>query len=124
MTTRSQSTAEPGVAAPRSSSSNWQSWASPIAVGVATFLVLLLSEPRLAIVWDEGFTLGRQQRVRLWFKAMLAPAAQAAAWHPQLDRELVPPDGVKPPAANEIDTRWKLLQPRVIEWFWPFAREE
>ena len=40
------------------------------AVGLATAVVMLATEPRLAIVWDEGYTLGREARLRDWFRAI------------------------------------------------------
>lgn len=93
-----------------------------IAVGVAA--VMLATEPRLAIVWDEGYTLGREARLRLWFRALADPPAFAARWHPPR-LELVQQVGAPPPRRDQIDTRSKLLfDPQVLAWFWPFAREE
>jgi 4-amino-4-deoxy-L-arabinose transferase-like glycosyltransferase len=86
---------------------------------------MILTEPKLAIVWDEGFTLGRESRIRDWFRAVANPKAFASTWVPPAPRaELVQQDGSKPPSRDEIDTRAKLFSPKVIAWFWPFAREE
>ena len=88
---------------------------------------MVATEPRMAIVWDEGFTLGREARVRLWLAALRDPAGFAARWTPpRPGTELVQPDQppVPPPRADEIDTTAKLLGPRALAWFWPFAREE
>jgi Dolichyl-phosphate-mannose-protein mannosyltransferase len=96
-----------------------------VGVAVATLALMLLTEPRLAIVWDEGFTLGREERVRQWLKATRDPSGFAATWRPQSPlEELVQPDGRVPPRPEDINTRAKLFDQRVIEWFWPFAREE
>ena len=38
--------------------------AGGLGVAVATLVLMVLTEPRLAIVWDEGYTLGREARVR------------------------------------------------------------
>ena len=93
-----------------------------IAVGVA--VVMLSTEPKLAIVWDEGYTLGREARLRLWFRALGDPTAFAARWQPPRI-ELVQQVGAPPPRRDQIDTRSKLLlDPQVLAWFWPFAREE
>ena len=98
-----------------------QAWG--LAVAGATLVLMLATEPRLAIVWDEGYTLGREKRVRLWFQAIRDPARFAATWSgPGLD--LVQPEGRWPPGPAEVDTRAKLLDPAVLAWFWPFAREE
>ena len=35
------------------------------------------------------------------------------------ERKLIPP-----PRRDELDTRAELFRPRVVAWFWPFAREE
>ena len=103
----------------------------PWTIRLATLALILLSvalimvtEPRLAIVWDEGYTLGREARLRLWFKALADPVRFAADWNPPTV-ELVQQVGTPPPRANQIDTRSKLLfDPNVLAWFWPFAREE
>jgi hypothetical protein len=90
-----------------------------------TLALMIATESRLAIVWDEGFTLGREQRVRMWLRAIRDPTAFAKTWKaPSLLEELVQPDGRPPPVAADLDSRGKLFDQRVIEWFWPFAREE
>jgi 4-amino-4-deoxy-L-arabinose transferase-like glycosyltransferase len=94
-----------------------------LAVAAVSLLLLVLTGPSLAIVWDEGYTLGREQRVRWWFEAMADPPAFAASWHGP-GRELVQPDRLPTPRADQIDTRAKLLDRDVIAWFWPFGREE
>lgn len=96
-------------------------------VGAATLAVMLATEPRLAIVWDEGYTLGREERVRLWLAALRDPEGFAARWVPPSPRtELVQQDipPLPPPRRDEIDTTAKLLGPRAMAYFWPFAREE
>jgi 4-amino-4-deoxy-L-arabinose transferase-like glycosyltransferase len=102
----------------------WSSRCGPLAVALATLALMALTEPRLAIVWDEGYTLGREARIRDWFKAVASPQAFAASWVPPSPPELVQPDGSKPPSRAQIDTRSKLFSPKVLAWFWPFAREE
>jgi 4-amino-4-deoxy-L-arabinose transferase-like glycosyltransferase len=95
-----------------------------VAVGLATAVLMLATEPSLAIVWDEGYTLGREARLREWFRALLDPPAFAARWSPPTE-ELLQPDLTPVPRASEVDTRRKLLfDRRVVTWFWPFAREE
>jgi 4-amino-4-deoxy-L-arabinose transferase-like glycosyltransferase len=101
-------------------------WGPGVLVTVATAALLLATEPWLAIVWDEGYTLGREQRLRLWFRALADPPRFAAAWQPPgPGAELVQQAGPPPPLPNQVDTRAKLLfDPAVLAWFWPFAREE
>ncbi|HEV3163088.1 MAG TPA: glycosyltransferase family 39 protein, partial [Isosphaeraceae bacterium] len=94
-----------------------------LAVAVATLVLMIETEPHLAMVWDEGYTLGREARIRAWFQALPDPASFAADWQPPRD-ELVQPDSVRPPLSTAIDTRTKLFDPLVLAWFWPFAREE
>lgn len=95
-----------------------------LLVGLATLAVMLLSEPYLAIVWDEGYTLGRENRLRLWFQALHDPEGFAATWTPPAI-ELVQQQGLAPPRPDQLNTRAKLLfDPGVVSWFWPFAREE
>ncbi len=95
-----------------------------LLVGLATLAVMLLSEPHLAIVWDEGYTLGRENRLRAWFQALRDPESFAATWTPPTI-ELVQQQGAEAPRPDQINTRGKLLfDPRVVAWFWPFAREE
>lgn len=97
-----------------------------LGTSLATAILLLATEPRMAIVWDEGFTLGREERLRCWFRAMGNPATFAAEWRrPRPGEELLMPDGTTPPRHRQVGTRSKLLwDPPVVEWFWPFAREE
>ena len=85
--------------------------------------IMVLTEPYLAIVWDEGYSLGREARLRDWFRALRDPTAFAASWRPPQE-ELVPPNKFQPPRPDELDTRGKLLSPTALDWFWPFAREE
>jgi hypothetical protein len=100
-------------------------WVAPLgglAVAIGTLALMFATEPRLSIVWDEGYTLGREARVRAWFWALDDPAGFAAAWQPPLN-ELVA-DKLRPPSGAEIDSLAKLLDAPVLAWFWPFAREE
>ncbi|MDG3004227.1 glycosyltransferase family 39 protein [Paludisphaera mucosa] len=95
-----------------------------LLVGLATLAVMLATEPRLAIVWDEGYSLGREARLRTWFRALRDPQAFAATWTPPVE-EYVQQQGAGPPRPDQVDTRTKLLfDPAVLAWFWPFAREE
>jgi 4-amino-4-deoxy-L-arabinose transferase-like glycosyltransferase len=95
-----------------------------LAVAAAMAVLMLATEPRLAIVWDEGYTLGREDRLRLWAQALADPPAFAARWRSPAE-ELVQRSGAPPPRPDQIDTRGKLLfDPQVLAWFWPFAREE
>jgi hypothetical protein len=97
-----------------------------VGVSLTTAIVMLATEPYLAIAWDEGYTLGREARLRDWFSALRDPAAFAPTWHPlPVDQELVQGRKTPPPSSGQLDTRWKLLtDPDVLAWFWPFAREE
>ena len=47
-------------------------------MAAGTLAVMLASEPFMAISWDEGYTLGREERLRLWFQAVQNPADFAA----------------------------------------------
>src|SRR5271166_57162 len=92
-----------------------------------TLSVMLITEPRLAIHWDEGYTLGREEALRDWFRAFRDPPRFAADWTPRSpDEELVQrPPVTRPPRREQLDSRRKLLMDRdVLAWFWPFAREE
>jgi 4-amino-4-deoxy-L-arabinose transferase-like glycosyltransferase len=80
----------------------------------------------MAIVWDEGYTLGREARIRAWLRALASPRQFAQAWQPpgRLE-EMVPGPRTPPPALQQLASRRRLLvDPGVVEWFWPFAREE
>jgi 4-amino-4-deoxy-L-arabinose transferase-like glycosyltransferase len=102
-------------------------WTIPLgalAIAVASLVVMFATEPRLSIVWDEGYSLGREARLRLWIHALENPRDFAAHWVPPAE-ELVQQQGAPPPRRDQIDTRGKLLfDPAVLAWFWPFAREE
>jgi len=91
---------------------------------LVTLALMLATQPFLQIGWDEGYTLGREARIRLWFRALADPAAFSATWVPPRE-ELVQQEGAYPPRPDQVDSRWKLLfDPKVVAWFWPFAREE
>jgi hypothetical protein len=96
------------------------------AVGLATAVLMLATEPSLAITWDEGYTLGREARVRDWFRGLRDPVRFAQTWRPlPRQEELVQVDRTSPPRPEQLDSRWKLLTDhQVLAWFWPFAREE
>ncbi|MDR3637673.1 MAG: glycosyltransferase family 39 protein [Isosphaeraceae bacterium] len=104
----------------------WTLRAAGLAIAALTAALMLATEPRLAIVWDEGYTLGREARLRAWFSALRDPPGFASRWQPPTE-ELVQrvPGDAPPPRSDQIDTRSKLLTDRaVLAWFWPFAREE
>ena len=85
--------------------------------------IMVGTDPYLAIVWDEGYSLGREARLRAWFRALSDPVAFAKTWQAPYE-DLVPPGRALPPARSQVDSRAKLFRPEVLEWFWPFAREE
>lgn len=102
----------------------------PIVAGLV-LAWLLATEPFLAIVWDEGYTLGRIERIRHWFLGLASPATLARTFaEPPI--ELVQRDGDPPPGRPEVvtprrdqlTTRTGLFDPPVLLYFWPFAREE
>jgi 4-amino-4-deoxy-L-arabinose transferase-like glycosyltransferase len=99
-------------------------WLCGACVGVATLALMLGTEPQMAIGWDEGYTLGREARLRDWFRLLSDPARFGRSWRPPA-LELVQRDSTVPPLPEDLDTRWELLFDRdALEWFWPFAREE
>ena len=112
----------PIVAQPCPPLGPWKARAGGLVVALATAALMVATEPRLAIVWDEGQTLGREERVRAWIRALRDPADFAATWVPP--RPDYFPDHRPPPRRAEVDTRAKLLETRQLLWFWPFGREE
>ncbi|WZO95899.1 glycosyltransferase family 39 protein [Isosphaeraceae bacterium EP7] len=103
-----------------------RTFALSLAVTLATWAGMLATSPGMSIAWDEGYTLGRLARLRVWFRALDDPKAFASTWSPPLpDTELVQQDGQRAPRADQVDTYAKLLlEPAVVRWFWPFARAE
>src|SRR3954452_8924236 len=102
----------------------WLSRSAAPLVAAGTLALMVLTEPFLAIGWDEGYTLGREARVRAWFRAVSDPSRFARTWNPPGPNQELVSDARTPPRAEEIDSRAKLFSPRVLAWFWPFAREE
>src|SRR5262249_13915028 len=49
-------------------------------VSCLTACLMLWTEPKLAIHWDEGYTLGRDEALRDWFEALRDPPRFAAEW--------------------------------------------
>lgn len=103
--------------------SRWTIGLSGLAVAAATLVLMIATEPRLAIAWDEGYTLGREARIRDWLEALRDPSAFARRWRPPA-LEYVQDDPVPPPRPEQMDTRGELFERAVLDWFWPFAREE
>src|SRR3954451_858559 len=66
------------------------------AGAAATMALMLATGPHPAIVWGEGDTPGRQERLRLWFRALRDPSQFAARWRPPA-QELVQQIGAPPP---------------------------
>src|SRR5262249_24615659 len=97
-----------------------------LGISVASAILMLTTEPSMAIAWDEGYTLGREGRIRDWFRALGDPVRFAQTWQPPGRLEdMVPGPRTPPPGSGELASRRQLLfDPRVVEWFWPFAREE
>ena len=94
-----------------------------LAVAAACLAFMIATEPYLAIAWDEGYTLGREVRVRDWFRALRDPVSFAARWQPPSE-DLVPPNRFPPPRPDQRATRAGLFSAEALDWFWPFAREE
>lgn len=95
-----------------------------ILVSLGSLALLIATEPGMSIVWDEGYTLGRLERVRLWVSALTNPQRFAANWQPPT-LELVQAQGLPAPSAGQVTSRWNLVfDPKVVGWFWPFSREE
>ena len=98
---------------------------------VVTLAVMVATEPMLAIVWDEGYTLGRERRIKAWLSALADPSGFAGRWTTPA-MEMVQPDGPTPegiapvplPTSTQLDTRSELFEPQVLAYFWPFGREE
>ncbi len=101
-----------------------RNWGAGLAVFLATATLMLLTEPSLAIGWDEGYTLGREARLRAWFHLLTVPERFSRKFEPPR-LELVQTDGAPAPRAERLRSRRSLLfDPEVVAYFWPFAREE
>src|ERR1700722_2654338 len=91
-----------------------------LGISLASTALMLATEPHMVIGWDEGYTLGREARLRDWFRGLRDPVRFAAQWHRlPLDLDMVP-DANKQQAPNpaQLDSRWKLLSdPQVLAWF-------
>ncbi|WP_406699720.1 glycosyltransferase family 39 protein [Singulisphaera sp. Ch08] len=101
----------------------WRLRAWGLAVAASTLLLMIATEPQLSIVFDEGYTLGREARIRDWFRALRDPERFAATWQPP-GREMIEKDRYPAPRPDQIRTRAQLFDKDVLAWFWPFAREE
>ena len=108
----------------QSAARRWTMRAAPILVVAGTLALMIGTEPHLAMAWDEGYTLGREARVRAWFRAVRDPQAFAKTWVPPSKATELVEDKRTPPRAAEIDSHSKLFSADVIAWFWPFGREE
>jgi 4-amino-4-deoxy-L-arabinose transferase-like glycosyltransferase len=101
----------------------WIGWAPVLAAASVCLAIMMISEPFLVIAWDEGYSLGREARVRSWFSGLRDPAEFAERWQPPVE-ELVPPNRIPAPDRSLMKTRAGMFSPAVLAWFWPFAREE
>jgi 4-amino-4-deoxy-L-arabinose transferase-like glycosyltransferase len=102
----------------------WLDFLGGLLIAAATLALMITTEPHLAIVWDEGYTLGREVRLRAWIRGLQDPEKFAQTWKPPTI-EWVQQAGAPPPTPNQVRTRTQLLfDSRVLAYFWPFAREE
>lgn len=93
------------------------------AVFLAALALMIATEPSLAIVWDEGYTLGREARVRAWFQRLRGETMPPPPPPARLEFELVQPDhprAVVPPPSPSAG----LFEPATLAYYWPFGREE
>ena len=99
-----------------------------LGVSLATAVLMLATEPSMAIGWDEGYTLGREARLRDWFRGLRDPVRFAARLESAAPRPGDGPAGqdaiARPVATSSIRGRNCSSTAEVLEWFWPFAREE
>lgn len=105
-------------------SDRWAVRAAAPLVAAFTLALMVLTEPSLTIGWDEGYTLGREARVRSWFRAVYDPPAFARSWTPPSPADELVGDTRPAPRADQVDSRAKLFSADALAWFWPFAREE
>src|SRR5688500_10462543 len=85
-----------------------------LGVAVATLALMVATGPKLAIVWDEGYTLGREARVRAWFRALADPSQFSAALPPELGRLVQAETSLPRPPRPAIGSRAELFEPRMI----------
>ncbi|HWE38172.1 MAG TPA: glycosyltransferase family 39 protein [Isosphaeraceae bacterium] len=114
----------PSTATAPSGRNPWVARLGGLAVAAATLALMIATEPALAIVWDEGYTLGREARVRAWIEALRDPPGFARRWSPPTLELVQRDDRVPSPKRERLATRAGLLAADVLAWFWPFAREE
>ena len=94
-----------------------------MAAAAISLAIMIATEPALAIVWDEGYTLGREARLRAWFRRAVRPGGFRGTLAAARRR----PHTTQPRSraqARPVEHCAGLLSPEVLEWFWPFAREE
>jgi hypothetical protein len=110
---------------PALTTSRARRWLASIAIALGVLALLVATEPALSITWDEGYTLGRIERVRAWLWGVADPVGFSQHWHPPTD-DLVQPDAFpkRPPDPRSLKTRASLFTPEAMEYFWPFSREE
>ena len=115
----------PELASPPCPAPTTIGWRGGLLVAAVALALMLATEPRLAITWDEGYTLGRVARVRAWF-TLLAHPGRIESWRDPPEFDLVQPDRADAVAVPRpiVTCRADLLRPAAIAWFWPFAREE
>ncbi len=104
--------------------SAWKKAAAALGVVAATLALMIATEPRLSMGWDEGYGLAREARVRLWFELIVRPLKPEQPWPPPWTRAELVEDKRPVPGRDRVETRSALLSPGAIAWFWPFAREE
>ena len=85
-------------------------WPIGLAAAAVSLAIMIATEPALAIVWDEGYTLGREARLRAWFAALRDPAAFAARWQPPVE-DLVPPEPHSRAEARPVEHARGAVQP-------------
>ena len=92
-------------------------------VALVCLTTMLLTESRLAISWDEGYSLGREARVRTWLRRW--PTRRRSPGAGSRLRGAGAAQSLPGPAARRAGHAGRTpFSPVVLDWFWPFAREE
>ena len=89
-------------------------WSVSASASLTAWL-MLATEPRMAIVWDEGYTLGREEGLRDWFRALRDPPDSPPTG--SLDRRtrnwFSDHPATPPPRPRQLDSRSQAaLRPR------------
>ena len=93
--------------------------AALLAAGTLFLLTATLND--YGMVWDEGFTVEREERLREWFALVVGDTSPSNRARPPASSKLEPRSAYLRRTGSEAGSPWGR---EALRYYWQFAREE